>query len=1163
MSGRGQSDDQRGRRRWRGRGRGGGGRGSPPPAREAYKSETKFKGGNPDLPTLNYGAAVKENRPIEFLQLFGEYCAINYKACIAPAFWSSPPAFGDVEEEPAMPDPIPNSNVGKAMLAEYSNDKKEWKIETKKILEHKQAVFALVYSQLSESSRSEVQDHEDWVASFAERDLLYLIGRIRATHIARQSGNPAQDMERVRTSWANMRMYPQETSFAFRKRVEDYQLERTSVGLQAIPDEELVIGILNRLDMSRYASLVKDYLDNERRGIAELPELPSTLWKEIKDTQVVRFRGTGPANLHAVYLSRVDDLEDNGRGPGRGGRGRGGRGGKGRGRGRGRGGFAPVPSTGGLGPPPEPIKPSDIICWTCGKKGHRSTNCPNKQTTSTPLKVHFSDSVEDAQIYLTSVETFHPSNEESLPNTEATKNPAITVLLSATDDLHQTIIMLDTQSSVHLISNKELMADVTTAMTPIVVQGITGDKLPVTLEGCIRDIGISSYYGPHMAANILSYHKLQETHRIQYDDNLDIFTATPFLVGPVLTFTCVKGHYLLDLNTVRKVFLATVQKNAAKYSKRQLLTARKAYDFIIRMGFISYKAAAEVVQRGSMNDLGFTRADLVNAQDIYGSPAAYQLGHGTQRSKAAYNDDTIPLHESVEQELQVDLFFFLGQVFLLSISVLLGLIMVTHLGPGAERKTLESSDRHGERSKSKAGASLLLHINQYTAKGFRIKRVTSDGEPAIKAAKNDLETLGIELNVLGHGSHTPHAESAIRHIKNKARSTLHSLPFPLPSKLAAALITFVVHTSNMVPKVNAVGHFPAHTAFLGRIPNAAKDAPYAFGTAGFLQRASGPTSNSAAPRGDYCIWLGTTHNLAGTHRCFNIDTLREMTGDTFRPALLTDAAIRRLTQLSGIPSSHPDELPLSEPQLENPQSSYPLDPNRGVEVLEEPQPTAEGLLEIVPADSLSDLAPGDHTIPDLAPVATEQGIQSDDGEKFDRAMTQAAELVEVRNSINSGYNLQNPSEERHIFSALTMKEARTLYGDGLIDAASRDELENCIQKDVWEYLEPGYPIKSAIPSKMFLTPKKLPNGDIDKIKGRIVAGGHRQDRSLFNDNDISSPTVALTSVLAMAAVAAREGHYVMTLDHKAAYLNATMVGPRVDMLLTPEVAEILCQIDPK
>ena len=98
---------------------------------------------------------------------------------------------------------------------------------------------------------------------------------------------------------------------------------------------------------------------------------------------------------------------------------------------------------------------------------------------------------------------------------------------------------------------------------------------------------------------------------------------------------------------------------------------------------------------------------------------------------------------------------------------------------------------------------------------------------------------------------------------------------------------------------------------------------------------------------------------------------------------------------------------------------------------------------------------------------------------------------------------------------------------------------------------------------MFLTPKTLPDGKLHRVKGRIVSGGHRQDRSLYEDSEISSPTVALTSVLAMAALAAHEGHYIMTLDHKAAYLNAKMLGPPVEMMLSPEVAEILCGIDTK
>ena len=387
--------------------------------------------------------------------------------------------------------------------------------------------------------------------------------------------------------------------------------------------------------------------------------------------------------------------------------------------------------------------------------------------------------------------------------------------------------------------------------------------------------------------------------------------------------------------------------------------------------------------------------------------------------------------------------------------------------------------------------------------------------------------------------------------------------YPLPSKLASALIAFVVHTSNMIPKVNAVGHLPANTAFLGRVPNLAKDAQFAFCTAGFLQRASGPSSNTAAARGDYCLRLGTTHNLAGTHRCFNINTLREMTGDIFRPALLTDAAIARLAQLAGPTSYEPQPLEPPEEHLANPNTRHVLDPNRGVAIEDVPN---EGplLTEIVPADDALFNLPSGNDV--LVPATTEddatlENETESESNNVDRAISQAAELVEVRNSINSGYNLPNPTEERHIFSALTMKEARSLYGDALIDAASTEELQTCIQKGVWECLEPNHPLKGAIPSKMFLAPKTLPNGDIDKIKGRFVAVGHRQDRSLFQDSEISSPRAALTSVLAVAAIAAHEGHYVMTFDHKAAYLNAEMRWPPVDMLLTSEVAAILCKLD--
>ena len=177
----------------------------------------------------------------------------------------------------------------------------------------------------------------------------------------------------------------------------------------------------------------------------------------------------------------------------------------------------------------------------------------------------------------------------------------------------------------------------------------------------------------------------------------------------------------------------------------------------------------------------------------------------------------------------------------------------------------------------------------------------------------------------------------------------------------------------------------------------------------------------------------------------------------------------------------------------------------------------------------------------------------------ERVRSQAAELVNIRNA--NRYELRPSIREKHVFSTLSIKAARRVYGKELSDKATRDELMTCIEKDVWECLDATYITTNAIPSKMFLTPKTHPNGELDRVKGRIVAGGHRQDRSLYEGKEISSPTVELTSVLTIAALAAKEGRHVMTLDHKAAYLNASMEGPPVEMLISPEVVEILCDID--
>jgi hypothetical protein len=78
-------------------------------------------------------------------------------------------------------------------------------------------------------------------------------------------------------------------------------------------------------------------------------------------------------------------------------------------------------------------------------------------------------------------------------------------------------------------------------------------------------------------------------------------------------------------------------------------------------------------------------------------------------------------------------------------------------------------------------------------------------------------------------------------------------------------------------------------------------------------------------------------------------------------------------------------------------------------------------------------------------------------------------------------------------------------------------------------------LKKIIRSSLFFKEKFNSIGEFEKLKARLVAGGHMQDKSLYED--ISSPTVSTAATFITAAIAAQEGRDVATLDIGGAYLT--------------------------
>jgi hypothetical protein len=140
-------------------------------------------------------------------------------------------------------------------------------------------------------------------------------------------------------------------------------------------------------------------------------------------------------------------------------------------------------------------------------------------------------------------------------------------------------------------------------------------------------------------------------------------------------------------------------------------------------------------------------------------------------------------------------------------------------------------------------------------------------------------------------------------------------------------------------------------------------------------------------------------------------------------------------------------------------------------------------------------------------------------------------------------------------SQMTISEAlRTYPSEGR--AAIQAELANLLN---YEAIEPAPDGSSmAIPCKLFVKEKVKSDGTFDKLKGRLVAGGHKQ---IWDGEDNSSPTVGWETVLMALATAAKHNLHLTVADVTSAYLNAPAVKP-VYMTLPPQITEELLQLRP-
>ena len=198
--------------------------------------------------------------------------------------------------------------------------------------------------------------------------------------------------------------------------------------------------------------------------------------------------------------------------------------------------------------------------------------------------------------------------------------------------------------------------------------------------------------------------------------------------------------------------------------------------------------------------------------------------------------------------------------------------------------------------------------------------------------------------------------------------------------------------------------------------------------------------------------------------------------------------------------------------------------------------------------------------------------------------TPARSIVEVeegreKEQIASSTSFATPTEERfanllmwemdfrkkwynrEIALTMSIKQATKKLGAEVTMPAVSKELRQMLDKKVWTPKRWAQLTESerraVIPSTFFLKEKFLADGAFEKVKGRFVARGDEQDKSIYAS--LTSPTASTSCIFAVGAIAAAEGRKVETADVPGAYLHADMektVHMRIDKTISAEIVKI-------
>jgi hypothetical protein len=1003
-------------------------------------------------------------------------------------------------------------------------------------MDNKMKLYSLIWGQSSKTTQSKLETHANFDQCKTEYDSLGLLKIIREFVFKsddRQYKYKAEDQ--AKRAYYNLRQTPEMSCQEYFERVRNmvdvikslggsladdmhlsdelparpargYTEAQKQEARERILNKTVAYGILVRADRGRYGKLIEEIENDFLKGNNDYPKTPTEAYNLLVNYR--HYSNNKRTNIQGG-LDQVAFVTEGKRTRGNG-------------------------------------DHSHITCFKCNKKGHYKSDCPEMRNTQ------------------------QQQTQETNIVTATTLTTIATTLSTSTTEsrINPMWILCDNESTVDIFNNKDILTNIRSAERPIKLKGIEGGFTVVDKEGDLMGYG-KVYYHPQVTANVLSFFNIAKRFKsVKYDNMVkDAFMITRD-DGSLMEFRpSDAGLYYYDFEESRRrtrrmqqlekenssmtMVIDTVEDRQRNFTKRELEGAEAARRLYVIVGRPGKKIFENMIRSGFILNNPITIQDYKNAIVIYGEDLGVLKGKTVKQkqSHVKVEGDQKPRVKHEKIILAIDLMYFTGLTFLITVCRDIRFVTATMIS---------------DRKKNTILGALKTIINLYKGQGHKIDTmefnaaeeevhtILADNE--FQVLRDDIEELGIQLNVVAKDEHVPEVERQNRVIKERARAIIQTLPYrKLPKKMRVSIIQYVVYWMNNLPKEEQA-ESPREIIFNTPKLDFKTVCKLPFGA--YVQvHDEAMITNTMEPRTTGAINLGPTGNIQGAHKFFSLATGEILTRKKWTELPVPSEVLIRLEEMATDPNDDVEDI------REEDEGDRPAEEIR--EENAEQHVSDENLVDEINSEDEDEY----RDMPTLREITDEEmqhlsGTQNalDDSMTGDTVITSNVTQDRVENDVpQHGYDLR-PARKRdysYRFTMLSLKAGLKRWGKKAKEAML-DELKLFLSEEVFQQLHnpTRKQMETALRIHCFVVEKR--DG---RIKARAVADGRTQDR--YFEEETYSPTVKLESIMLSSLIDAHEQRNVVTIDIKGAFLKAK-VPDEMDLIvkMDGELAELMCELDP-